>query len=369
MVETRTYKYSPDYAVHPGEILEETLEARNMKRVDLAVRCGLSPKTVSQIVSGIAPITPETAIQLERVLGISANIWSNLDTNYRLFQAKLAARKKLSESKEWLEKFPIKQLIQKKIIQHKTDSAEMMQQLLDFFGVGSVSAWENWSSQLQVAYRRSPSFKSSAESVATWLRIGELRAEKVDCVPYNKLKFKKALPEIRKLTRENSEVFEPRVKQLCTESGVALVFIPELSGMHLSGAARWPDNHKALIMLSLRYKSDDHLWFSFFHEAGHVLHHDSKKSIFLDEQAKQNIELNDEEAWANQFATDILIPTEMYNSFVSEERYTSAAVRSFAQRVGISAGIVVGRLQHDGYVPYNSLNHLKHRFVFVEKND
>jgi len=80
------YQYKPDYAVPPGEILEEILEARNIKKRDLAERCGLSAKTVSLIISGKAPITPGTAIQFERVLGVPANIWNNLEANYRLFK-------------------------------------------------------------------------------------------------------------------------------------------------------------------------------------------------------------------------------------------------------------------------------------------
>jgi len=93
MVRVNTYRYDPDYAVSPGEILEETLEARRMKKADLAERCGLSPKTVSQIISGKAPVSPETAIHLERVLGVSANIWNNLEANYRLFEAKKESKR------------------------------------------------------------------------------------------------------------------------------------------------------------------------------------------------------------------------------------------------------------------------------------
>lgn len=126
MIESNASQYKPDYAVHPGEILEETLESRNMKKTDLAERCGLSAKTVRQIIRGKAPITAETAIQLERVLGVSANVWSNLDTNYGLFQAKLAAPKEISKHTKWLEKFPIAQLVKRGIIEHKTDAAEMV---------------------------------------------------------------------------------------------------------------------------------------------------------------------------------------------------------------------------------------------------
>jgi len=366
MIEATRYGYQPDYAVHPGEILEETLEGRNMKKRDLAERCGLSVKTVSQIMSGKASITPETALQLEKVLGVSANIWSNLDTNYHLFKAKLAARKEFSKHEQWVKQLPIAQLTKRGIIQHKKDPVEMIEQLLDFFGVGSIAAWQQRIEHLQVAFRRSPSFQSSPGSVAAWLRIGELRAQDVDCSPYNKFKFLKALREIRGLTCEDPEVFEPRMKQLCAEAGVALVFVSELPKTHLSGATRWIDKDKALIMLSLRYRSDDHFWFSFFHEASHILGH-SKKSIFIDEQ---NMGLNEEEEWANQFASDMLIPKKMYYGFVTDRKYdTAAGIRNFAQQLGIAPGIVVGRLQHDSIIPFRSFSYLKSRFKLVEKSD
>lgn len=366
MSETGTYRYTPDYTIHPGEILEETLEARNMKKVDLATRCGLSTKTVSQIMSGKAPITPKTAIQLERVLGVSANIWNNLEANFRLFQAKVSEQEQLIKNQDWLEKFPIKQLIKRGLIQRKNEPAEMMQQLLDFFSIGNIAAWEENICQLHVAYRHSPSFSSSPESIATWLRIGELRAEKVDCAPYSKSRFDNALREIRGLTRETPDVFEPRMKQLCARSGVAIVFVAELPETHLSGATRWLATDKALIMLSLRHKSDDHLWFTFFHEAGHIILH-GKKSAFLD---GEKMESNAEERQADQFASNRLIPEKMYTSFIEKGEYTPPSIQDFAKSLGIAPGIVVGRLQHEDIVPWKSpLNYLKGGFRLVETTD
>ncbi len=87
MVNTLLNKYSPDYVVHPGERLEETREARGMKKLDFVQRCGISDKTLSQIISGKAHVTPETAILFERILGVSAAVWNNLQFNYHLHHA------------------------------------------------------------------------------------------------------------------------------------------------------------------------------------------------------------------------------------------------------------------------------------------
>ena len=57
-------RFEPDYAIHPGEILEETLAARGIKKAELAERCQISTKHLSQIINGKAPVTADTAIQL-----------------------------------------------------------------------------------------------------------------------------------------------------------------------------------------------------------------------------------------------------------------------------------------------------------------
>jgi len=355
--QTDTYRYEPDYAVSPGQVLEEIIESQNIKKGDLADKCGLSSKTMSLILNGRAPISAETAIQLERVVGIPASTWSSLEADYRLFQAKLNERKQLIECQEWLQHVPVSELVKRGIIQ-RSNTAEMIEQLLTFYGVGSIRAWDGELKQLEATFRRSTSFISSPEAIMTWLRIAELRGLQVTCESYKKAKFEKILSDIRSLSCDTPDVFGPKMKNMCAQSGVALVFIKELPKTHVCGATRWLSSNKALLALSLRYKTDDQLWFSFFHEAGHILLH-GKKNAFVDEVT---VELNVEEEEANQFAAELLIPPSEYERFINRNEYTPSAIRSFAEEINVSPGIVVGRLQHDNIIPWRSqLNHLKLR--------
>jgi Zn-dependent peptidase ImmA (M78 family) len=164
------------------------------------------------------------------------------------------------------------------------------------------------------------------------------------------------------MTTEDPDVFEPKMRRLCAEAGVALVFVSELPNTHLSGATMWLNKDKALLMLSLRHKRDDFFWFCFFHEAGHVLL-GSRKSIFLDEM---NSFKTTEEDLANEFASNILIPKDRYNEFVSINNFTPLTVRNFAQELGIASGIVVGRLQHDEKIGWRSLYELTRKFELIE---
>ncbi len=79
-------KYLPDYAVHPGEYLEEIIESRKLKKENIAKRCGLSDKQISRILGKHANISSNTALAFEKTLGVSAAIWNNMNARYQLFQ-------------------------------------------------------------------------------------------------------------------------------------------------------------------------------------------------------------------------------------------------------------------------------------------
>jgi addiction module HigA family antidote len=79
MAEIKGSSFQPNYAVPPGETLRETLEFLGMTQAQLADRTGRPKKTINEIISGKAAITAETALQLERVLGVPASFWSNLE--------------------------------------------------------------------------------------------------------------------------------------------------------------------------------------------------------------------------------------------------------------------------------------------------
>ena len=89
--------------------------------------------------------------------------------------------------------------------------------------------------------------------------------------------------------------------KLCNASGVVLAILPQLTKFPVCRMARWLSPSKPLISLTLRYKTNDHFWFSFFHEAAHILFH-SKKEVFVDTTSKDNNK-SDEEKEADTWAT------------------------------------------------------------------
>ncbi len=121
---------------------------------------------------------------------------------------------------------------------------------------------------------------------------------------------------------------------------------------------------KALIQLSLRGKFEDMLWFTFFHEAGHILIH-GKREIFIEEDGSQD----EREQAADRFARDILVPPAAYREFINSGKYRDPkAVKAFARQIGISPSIIVGRLHHEKHLPFSRMNELRRRFDFGKKN-
>ena len=355
---TLTNQFMPDYAVPPGWILAERLEAQGISHAEFARRCGRSPKLISDIIAGNAPIEPKTALQFEKVLDMDAGIWLGIESDYRLFKEREAEARQSEALASWAKKFPINELVKRGIIRKPLSSAETVSSLLTFFGVASFEAWQTRQGKAQLAYRHSPSFKSNEFTLTTWLRLGELEASRTDCADYKETTFKQSLKRIRSLTARQSDGVFDEVARLCSDAGVALVIIKPLPKTALSGASWWSTPRKAVIQLSARHMSDDQLWFSLFHEVAHILLH-SKKNIFVHERNSVGTSL---ETQADKWAADFLISPSIWKEFVDNSEFTKSDILRFAYEQEITPGIIVGRLQHEGLLEWQTnLNRLKVR--------
>jgi len=349
-------EYHPDSVSSPGETLLETLETIGMSQAELAKRMGRPVKTINEIIQKKAAITAETALQLEQVLHIPASFWLKREQHYRESLARLAEEQRLTSWVEWLKEIPIREMMRRGWIPPCTNKPQQVFETLKFFGVASPEAWRNiWEHKI-IEYRKSTVLTSNFGAVTTWLRQGEIEAQEIECAPYNADAFRDALNRIRALTVEPISFFQEELVRLCANAGVAVVFVQELPKTGICGATQWLTSTKALVQLSLRYKTDDHLWFTFFHEAGHILRH-GKRQVFLEIDQKDKKEAEEE---ANTFAANLLIDPVQWQRFVAYDSYrTKADIKEFAQKVGIASGIVVGRLQHEKLLPFDHCNDLK----------
>jgi HTH-type transcriptional regulator / antitoxin HigA len=359
MTTTERHPFVSDYAVPPGETLAEVLAERGMTQSELVQRMGRPQKTISEIITGKAEITADTALQLERALGIPARFWGALERNYREDLARLDAREKLAHETDWLKRFPLPALRKLGIIPAARDEIGSMEALLRFFGVATVGAWNSEWADLAVSLRGTRSFAPIPGALATWLRMGEIEAAQMRTSTYDAPRFESSLATIRQLSRQGRYRFTPELIRLCSESGVALILKPEVPGTRVSGATYWwPRSRRtrAVIQLSHRYQTNDHFWFSFFHEAAHVIRH-KKRTRFVDLAGPTDTSDPDERD-ADLFAARTLIPN-LDPLILSAGPITAMKIGRFAKQLGIAPGIVVGRLEHDRKVRPGAFRGLK----------
>ncbi len=345
----------------PGETLREMLDERSMSQVELAQRMGRPVKTINEIINGKAAITSETAVELEVVLGASAEFWTAREAAYRNALARAEQSERHARMTEWAAKFPLSRMAKYKWLDLPKDPTLRVKEVLGYFGVSSEEQWKATYESLSVSYKTALAFKSDAHALSAWLRQGELEAARLDLGSYQKAAFLAVLRSARRLTMCDPNVFVPALTDSCAAVGVAIVFVPELPRSHVFGATRWLSADTALIQLSARYKTDGHLWFSFFHEAAHVLLH-NKRNVFLEFGESDSAE----EQEANTWASDFLIAPDKLRAFLDRGLRSAQHIEAFAHEVGVSPGIVVGRLQYDGILPYHTHTSLFLRYKWAE---
>jgi HTH-type transcriptional regulator/antitoxin HigA len=356
MSELGKHKFQPDFNITPGETLRERLEELNLSQSELAKRANLSTKHVNQIMHGAAPITLETAIVLGRVTGVPARFWNRREADYREGLLRSNPAQLSVEDTKWLNSLPIKELQRRKKLPIRSDEPALFDAALTFFGVADREAWERiWRGPV-ASFRRSKAFASDPGAVVSWLRMAQLEAQSAKVGSFSVPTFRRALLKVRLLTAGGDA---NDVVEISASAGVVVVFVPEVKSCRISGAAWWASPSRGVIALSDRYKKDDFFWFTYFHEAAHLLLH-SKKETFVD--GGTDDDLLEEEA--NRFATDFLVPPERANHL--KDLTTETAVITFAKEIGISPGIVVGRLQHDRLWDWKQGNRLKRSLQIID---
>ncbi|MFC1884507.1 HigA family addiction module antitoxin [Thermodesulfobacteriota bacterium] len=364
-METNQEIYS-DLPVPPGEYLEEVIVDLGMSKDELAKRMNRPAPKLSAIFKGDKAITPDTALQLEKVVGVPAHIWTGLEAEYRLALARQQnekEQKRLKEEIHLVKCFRYADLTKLGIIAKKTRPTDKVLELHKFFGVTSlVSVLELRRYQAEF---RTGKQKRSPEAVAAWLRIGELKAQQIHCTPFNKRRLKGSLEEVRSIGLHSPEDFTEKLQHLLSECGVALVLCPHLPGTYAHGATFWLGKDKAVVMMTLRYKWADVFWFSLFHELGHILLHERQVVILEGYNMETSNKALEEDA--DRFSADTLIPPAEYKAFLKTNRFFPEIIEQFAAQVGIPPGIVVGRLQKEGHIKPSWHNGLRRQLKWPSK--
>lgn len=347
MVKSRSFIATP-----PGATIKEQLIDRGLSQKEFALRMGMSEKHISKLINGDVQLTPEVAVRLEMVLGVPAKFWNKLEATYREKLIKANAENEMDSDKELVKKLPYREMLKNGWVPETREATEKVIYLRKYFEVVNLEIIKDMKLS-KIACRRLAETEKGNLALLAWAQKAKLEARAIETSLIDLKTLKEKLPEIRSMTAMNPADFCPKLIEMLSGCGIALVFLPHIGGSFLHGAT-FRDGNKIVVGLTVRGKDADKFWFSLFHELGHILlGHINQSDGTTDE---------DEEA-ADNFAKETLIPTVEFNAFTSLNDFSKTSICSFAQKQNILCGIVVGRLQKEGFINYNRCNDLKTKYV------
>jgi len=353
--------YQSDLAIHPGELLEETIEELRMSQAELANRLGRPVQTINEIIKGKKSITSTTALELEDVLGVPSHIWIGLESEYQIVIARQEELKQMEEESVLVKNFPYADLVKLGFVNATRKAVEKVDELKRFFSVAKLVQIPQVKAY-QPAFRVASLDNVSNEAIASWIQAVRIKAKEKKTNKFDKKKLKENLPKIKSLI--NTEINEAikEIQKVINSCGVVLVMLPHFKNTKVHGATFWLDSETAVIAMTLRGSFSDVFWFSFFHEIGHILLH-PKREVFL-EDGCVDLKLKEQEDEADKFASETLLNTKDYNKFISADNFTKSNVLTFAEQLDVKPSIVVGRLMHDKLIAFNDyqLSFLRDRY-------
>lgn len=353
------------YAYHPGETLREKLQEMEMSVKEFAIRTTKPEKTINAVLIGESAVTPDMSIAFEQITRIPAHFWLNLQRNFDEYVArqKREAICQDAQTIEWAKRFPYAAMANLGWVEKTRILSEKIMNLLSFFRITSVKAWEDYfmNQALKSAFKISLSSTKDPYAISAWLRQGEIQAaEGKTKNPYSEAALKGIMPKIFSFVKDQPDDFALQLSNLCSEAGVKILYTAHIPHAPINGCTRWIDNVPCIQMTD-KQKRNDVFWFSFFHEIGHILLH-GKKDVFL-EDAEHRETLKQKEEEADRFAAEQLLSQNAENEIVREldgAQPTKQFIVDQANRYQTHPAIIVGRLQHNGIIRQDSaLNSFK----------
>lgn len=338
-------------AIPPGETIKEQLEYRELSQKEFATRMGMSEKHISNLIRGNVHLTSEVALRLEMVLGVPAKFWNNLEAIYREDLEKIRLENQMEDDFEILKKIPYNEMVKNGWLEKVSGKSEKVIQLRKFFEVANLEILSNPQIN-KIACRRMSITKKSDYCLLAMVQRAKIEARERNIGLINIKKLEKNIEIIRDMTIKNPNDVIENLVEILGKCGIALILLPNLEGSFLQGATFY-DGKKIIIGMTARGKDADIFWFSLFHEIGHIIKGHINNSNGTSEE---------DENEADKFARDILIPKQEFKLFVESGDFSKEAIKLFADKIKVSRGIVVGRLQKDGYIKYSWNNELKEEY-------
>lgn len=359
--------FEPDWAVPPGTSISRLLSLKELPADELAQELGLDDEGFDRLLSGEQRITESAATTLSEFLGSTAEFWLKRDEIYAAEIERLSSCQNLAVD-AWVKSLPTQQMIKFGWIRKNLRSPMLEAELLAFFGCESISEWRAiYTSGLDaVAFRTSSSFAADDLATLAWKRMGELQASEIGLREFDRSAFAQILPDLKKLgfVRDPKELVA-KLRARLADVGVALTTARAPSGCRASGATWLSDLGNPIIHLSFRHLSDDHFWFTLYHEAAHIVLAHGEHVAYDPVGAKKLLDHAEREA--DNLASTLLIPAEV-SDWIRSRIPNSKNVITAARKSKVTPGVIVGQLENAGLLPFGKLSFLKRRYAWKDSS-
>lgn len=342
----------PAIATHPGEIIQDELDAREMSQAELALLIGMEKPQLNEVIKGKRSINADMAVLLEKALGVDADYWMSAQKNYELDLARIdeknqARMQSIEEWNIWKSYVPVDFFKKSKLI--TGDPIHDVETIKKIYGYNQVEQFAaTFASPVYVRYKKGNAKNTDRIHILGWTKLIAHLGEQQKVTVFNQKHMAKLLTELRRVIAENKNVKESAVA-LLANAGIKLVFHKNADKCPVDGVCMWHGKNP-LIGMSLRYGRLDNFAFTLFHELGHVYLHlvNDPQAQFVDDLDNADQKSDQDEIEANEFASDNLIaPTEWERFMGNSNRMQDDFAVSFAAEIGIHPAIVKGRLKFE----------------------
>lgn len=338
----------PFEATHPGTLLKDELDIREIKQKDFALEVDVLPSFLNEIIRGKRPITADFAILLEKTLEIPADYWMNFQSQYEIDKARIKEKniKRLKSIELWSilkEYVPVRFL--RKLNFLNGDIANNIQKIKEIYNIENIDELVNLVANHKnlAFYRKSSKLNIDEANMLGWSKVAEFNASQIKIAEFNKNDISQLLSELKAIFYKNRGVIE-KVKLKLEEHGIKLVLLDKFEKTPIDGYSFWSSTNPA-IAVTLRHKRLDNFAFTIFHELGHIFLHiiNDKTSKFLDITGFKEKDLLEKEA--DNFAQDNLILPEQWNLLLKNFRpLNDTNLLAFSKTYKINPAILLGRL-------------------------
>lgn len=352
-----------DYAVAPGEYLEEWIDDQGLSQQRAAELLGSSRKQVNEIVNGRAPITSDTAMRLERVVGIPAKTWLKYEALYRADLARIADEEDLAAYVDEIAPSATSYLRDLgATTASKRDPGKLVSDFLAFHRCGTWEAYAHLHETASTGDYALAALKDSRASIdrtllTTWLRAAELQEpfERGRRYDYSPDELRAALPELRTRAAAPDSTMLRDMANMLADTGVVFMVVDPPKKFPLLGMTRWIDKRVPVIQQTGRWgKKDGFVIWTLFHELGHVLN-DPRGEMHLEYSTDKRRNSAAEKA-ANQFAKDTLFGPSGLAPFHGLSR--DREIADTAKKIGVAPGVAVHQMHRRRMLSYRYGNRL-----------